>query len=402
MILSKLSILNYKNIAEATLEFSPKVNCLLGNNGMGKTNVLDAIFYLSFCQSSLARTDATTVRYGEEFMLLQGEYVRSGKTEQISCALQRGKKKSVKRNGKEYRRQSEHIGLLPLVMVTPSDWNLIAGGSEERRRLIDRIISQGNHEYLEQLIGYNRALEQRNAMLKQGIADPLLLETVDTFLCQAAAAIHKARQQWIERFTPIFMRYYNTISDSNEQVRLDYRSVLNTQTMAEVLRQNLERDRVLGHTSMGVHRDDIELMLGDELMRRTGSQGQCKTYTIALRLAQFDFLKTECGQTPILLLDDIFDKLDANRVANIMRIVSEPAFGQILCQTPTASTSTRLWRRWVATTAFSRSTTAYADRKEACNETPRSRALRRRDAPVSRPCGSRRQCQPATPCGLLA
>ncbi len=235
----------------------------------------------------------------------------------------------MKRNGKEYRRQSEHIGLLPLVMVTPSDWNLIAGGSEERRRLIDRIISQGNHEYLEQLIGYNRALEQRNAMLKQGIADPLLLETVDTFLCQAAAAIHKARQQWIERFTPIFMRYYNTISDSNEQVRLDYRSVLNTQTMAEVLRQNLERDRVLGHTSMGVHRDDIELMLGDELMRRTGSQGQCKTYTIALRLAQFDFLKTECGQTPILLLDDIFDKLDANRVANIMRIVSEPAFGQI-------------------------------------------------------------------------
>ena len=329
MILSKLSILNYKNIAEATLEFSPKVNCLLGNNGMGKTNVLDAIFYLSFCQSSLARTDATTVRYGEEFMLLQGEYVRSGKTEQISCALQRGKKKSVKRNGKEYRRQSEHIGLLPLVMVTPSDWNLIAGGSEERRRLIDRIISQGNHEYLEQLIGYNRALEQRNAMLKQGIADPLLLETVDTFLCQAAAAIHKARQQWIERFTPIFMRYYSTISDSNEQVRLDYHSVLNTQTMAEVLRQNLERDRVLGHTSMGVHRDDIELMLCDELMRRTGSQGQCKTYTIALRLAQFNFLKTECGQTPILLLDDIFDKLDANRVANIMRIVSEPAFGQI-------------------------------------------------------------------------
>lgn len=329
MILQKLSILNYKNIAEATLEFSPKVNCLLGNNGMGKTNVLDAIFYLSFCQSSLTRTDATTVRFGEEFMLLQGTYDRSGKTEQISCALQRGKKKSVKRNGKEYRRLSEHIGLLPLVMVTPSDWNLIVGGSEERRRLIDRIISQGNHEYLEQLIGYNRALEQRNAMLKQGIADPLLLETVDAFLCQAAAMIHKFRKQWIEQFTPIFMRYYNAISGSNEQVRLDYRSVLNERDMHDVLRLNLERDRVLGHTSQGVHRDDVELMLGDELMRRTGSQGQCKTYTIALRLAQFDFLKTICGQTPLLLLDDIFDKLDASRVANIMRIVSEPAFGQI-------------------------------------------------------------------------
>ena len=334
------------------------------------------------------------MRYGEEFMLLQGEYVRNGKTEQISCALQRGKKKSVKRNGKEYRRQSEHIGLLPLVMVTPSDWNLIAGGSEERRRLIDRIISQGNHEYLEQLIGYNRALEQRNAMLKQGIADPLLLETVDTFLCKAAAAIHKARQQWIERFTPIFMRYYNTISDSNEQVRLDYRSVLNTQTMAEVLRQNLERDRVLGHTSMGVHRDDIELMLGDELMRRTGSQGQCKTYTIALRLAQFDFLKTECGQTPILLLDDIFDKLDANRVANIMRIVSEPAFGQIFVSDTN--------RQHLDETVEAVGSDYRIFTVEACNETPRPRALRRRDAPVSRPCGSRRQCQPATPCGLLA
>ncbi len=329
MILSRLSIFNYKNIAEATLDFSSKVNCLLGNNGMGKTNVLDAIFYLSFCQSSLARTDANTVRYGEEFMLLQGTYERSGKTEQIACAIQKGKKKSVKRNGKEYRRQSEHIGLLPLVMVTPSDWNLIVGGSEERRRLIDRIISQGNHDYLDRLIGYNRALEQRNAMLKQGISDPLLLETVDAYLCSAAAAIHEARRQWIEQFTPIFMRYYNIISDSHEQVRLDYRSALNERQMAEVLRSNIERDRVLGHTSQGVHRDDIELMLGDELMRRTGSQGQCKTYTIALRLAQFDFLKSMCGQTPLLLLDDIFDKLDANRVGNIMRIVSEPAFGQI-------------------------------------------------------------------------
>ena len=329
MNLSRLSILNYKNIAEATLEFSPKVNCLLGNNGMGKTNVLDAIFYLSFCQSSLSRTDVTTVRYGEEFMLLQGTYDRAGKVEQISCAILRGKKKSVKRNGKEYRRQSEHIGLLPLVMVTPSDWNLIVGGSEERRRLIDRIISQGNHDYLDRLIGYNRALEQRNAMLKQGISDPLLLETVDAYLCDAAAAIHEARKAWIAQFTPIFMRYYNDISDSHEQVRLDYRSELNERPMAEVLRANIERDRVLGHTSQGVHRDDIELMLGDELMRRTGSQGQCKTYTIALRLAQFDFLKSMCGQTPLLLLDDIFDKLDANRVANIMRIVSEPAFGQI-------------------------------------------------------------------------
>ena len=329
MILSRLSVLNYKNIAEASMEFSPKVNCLLGNNGMGKTNILDAIFYLSFCQSGLARTDANTVRYGEEFMMLQGSYERKGKTEQIVCGLQKGRKKSFKRNGKEYRRQSEHIGLLPLVMVSPSDWNLIAGGSEERRRLIDRIISQGNHAYLEALIDYNRALEQRNAMLKQGVSDPLLLETVDGFLCRSAAAIHQSRREWVERFTPIFIRYYNEISGSGEAVRLDYRSELNGRQMEDVLKENLRRDAVLGYTSQGVHRDDIELMLGEELMRKVGSQGQCKTYTIALRLAQFDFLKSLCGLTPLLLLDDIFDKLDANRVSNIMRIVSDCGFGQI-------------------------------------------------------------------------
>lgn len=329
MILSRLSILNYKNIAEASLEFSPKVNCLLGNNGMGKTNVLDAVFYMSFCQSSQTRSDAATVRHGEEFMLLQGVYERNGKTEQISCAVQRGKRKSIKRNGKEYRRQSEHIGLLPLVMVSPADWNLISGGGEERRRLIDRIISQGNHAYLEALIDYNRALTQRNAMLRQGMADPLLFESVDAFMCRAAEAIYKARLEWIERFTPIFMRYYGEIADSREKVRLDYRSELHERSMETVLKENFRRDTLLGFTSHGVHHDDIELMLGDELMRKTGSQGQCKTYTAALRLAQFDFLKLAGVPTPLLLLDDIFDKLDSHRVANIVRVVSQPSFGQI-------------------------------------------------------------------------
>ncbi len=329
MILKSLSILNYKNIAEASLEFSAKVNCLLGNNGMGKTNILDAIHYLSFCKSGLDRTDANTVRYGEEFMLLQGEYERNGKQENISCAIQKGKKKAVKRNGKEYRKLSEHIGLLPLVMVSPNDWNLIQGGSEERRRLIDQIISQGNGGYLDALIRYGKGIEQRNAMLKQGYSDPLLYESVDGYICEAATEIHRARKEWIEQFTPIFMRYYNAIGNCNETVRLDYRSELNERSCADVLRSNFGKDHVLGYTSQGVHRDDIELMLGDALMRKTGSQGQCKTYTIALRFAQFEFLKKEAGITPLLLLDDIFDKLDALRVANIMRIVSEPSFGQI-------------------------------------------------------------------------
>ena len=296
---------------------------------MGKTNILDAIFYLSFCQSSLSRTDHNTVRYGEDYMLLQGVYERAEKVEQIACAIQKGKRKSIKRNGKEYKKQSEHIGLLPLVMVSPADWNLIVGGSEERRRVIDRVISQANHNYLEELINYNRCIEQRNAMLKQGLTDALLYESIDTFIARAAENIHKVRMEWIEKFTPIFMQYYNIISDSNELVRLDYRSELNETDAATLLSRNFERDKMLGHTSQGVHRDDFELMLGNELMRRTGSQGQCKTYTIALRLAQFEFLKSLSGHTPILLLDDIFDKLDAKRVANIMGIVSKPSFGQI-------------------------------------------------------------------------
>lgn len=329
MILKKLSILNYRNIPEASLEFSDKVNCLLGNNGMGKTNILDAIYYLSNCKSSLSSTDANTVRYGEEYMLLQGEYERAGKTENISCAIQKGKKKSVKRNGKEYKRMSGHIGLLPLVLVSPQDWNMIVGGGEERRRLVDRIISQGDSRYLDALIRYNKALEQRNVMLKQGCADPLLFETVDAYLSEAAQEIYACRKEWIVKFTPIFMRYYNFIGNNNETVSLDYRSELNEKPMLHLLHDNFQKDRLLGFTSQGVHRDDIELMLGSELMRKIGSQGQCKTYTIALRFAQFDFLKELCGITPLLLLDDIFDKLDSLRVANIMRIVSDKAFGQI-------------------------------------------------------------------------
>lgn len=330
MILKSLSILNFKNIADASLEFSPKVNCFLGNNGMGKTNLLDAIYYLSMCKSSSAQTDTGIVRYGEEFMLLQGTYERRGKTEEVTCALQKGKKKVTKRNGKEYRRLSEHIGLLPIVMVSPYDWNLISGGSEERRRLIDRIISQSNHSYLDSLIRYNKALEQRNAMLRQGCSDPLLFETVDTWLAAAADDIHRARSLWITKFTPTFMNYYNEIGGNSESVRLDYRSELNRRPMVTILKDNFAKDTAVGFTTQGVHRDDIELLLGEALMRRSGSQGQCKTYTIALRLAQFDFLKKSTeGVTPLLLLDDIFDKLDSQRVANIMSIVSRQDFGQI-------------------------------------------------------------------------
>ena len=331
MTLEQLTIMNYKNIVEAQLQFSPKVNCLIGNNGMGKTNVLDAIYYLSYCKSFTSNNDhSAAINHQAPFMMLQGRYSRRGSTEEISLSVQRGKRKTVKRNGKDYKRLSEHIGLLPLVMISPLDWDLIRGSGDERRRLMDQIISQGNKQYLDALIRYNKALEQRNSMIRNDYRDPLLYETVEQTMSGTAAVLFKARQQWLEEFTPIFMRYYNAIAGDSEQVRLSYKSHLGELSMQQVLNANRDRDMIMGYTTRGVHRDDIDLWLGNYSMRKTGSQGQCKTYTIALRMAQFEFLKKYTHTTPILLLDDIFDKLDESRVVSIINVVSNsPDFGQI-------------------------------------------------------------------------
>ena len=333
MILKDISILNYKNIAEAALEFSPKINCFTGNNGMGKTNLLDAIYYLSFCKSCVSRGgDSVVIRHDAEMMLLQGSYERRGEEEKISIGLQRGKRKVAKRNGKEYQLLSRHIGLLPLVMVSPMDTELKRGSGDDRRRLINQIISQSDRNYLDALIRYAKALENRNAMLKHGVRDAILFESVEEQLCTSAAYIHGVRENWIEEFTPIFMDYYHAITDGEETVSLEYRSHLNEMPMSQNLGETRDVDAAVGFTTRGVHRDDIELMLGDYAMRKIGSQGQCKTYTIALRLAQFDFLKQTCGITPLLLLDDIFDKLDSRRVRNIIDVVSGnrgEGFGQI-------------------------------------------------------------------------
>ena len=236
----------------------------------------------------------------------------------------------MKRNGKDYKRLSEYVGLLPLVMISPLDWDLIRGGGDERRRLMDQIISQGNKQYLDALIRYNKALEQRNSMIRHDYRDALLYESVEQVMETTATYIHEQRKQWIDEFAPIFMRYYNAIAGDQEQVRLGYKSHLSEMTMRQLLNANRDRDMLLGYTSRGVHRDDIELWLGSHSMRKTGSQGQCKTYTIALRLAQFEFLKKYTSTTPILLLDDIFDKLDEARVVSIINVVSNSQdFGQI-------------------------------------------------------------------------
>ena len=330
MTLNTATIVNYKNIGEARLEFSPKLNCLIGNNGQGKTNVLDAIYYLSMCRSFASTGDnSAVIRHGEPYMMLQGNYTRLDTPLDISIALQQGKRKVVRRDGKEYQRLSQHIGLLPVVMVSPMDWDLVRGSGEERRRFMDLIISQNDSEYLDALIRYNKAVEQRNAMIKKEMRDPLLYETVEQVMAQQAKLVHERRQQWVEQFLPIFMHYYNAVAGDGETVSLHYKSHLNDGSMLEHLAATRERDLIIGHTTRGIHRDDIELMLDGYPMRRTGSQGQCKTYTIALRFAQFDFLKANNPTVPILLLDDIFDKLDASRVERIVDVVSSDRFGQI-------------------------------------------------------------------------
>lgn len=328
MILEKLSILNYKNIVEASLEFSPKINCLIGQNGVGKTNVLDAIYYLSFCHSANNPIDSQVIRHGAEFFVLEGAY--EGDLN-IYCGMKRGVKKHFKRNKKEYRRLSEHIGLIPIVVVSPSDTLLIEGGSEERRRLMDMVISQYDHGYMEAMNRYNKALQQRNAMLKQ--EEEPNIDVISLFEEQMAIEgerIYQARKAFVEELTPIFQRIHETIAENREQVGLNYISHCQRGPLLEVIQRDRFKDRAIGYSLHGVHRDDLEITLGGHLMKREGSQGQNKTFVIALKLAQFDFLKrTNSKTTPLLLLDDIFDKLDAQRVEQIVKLVAGNEYGQI-------------------------------------------------------------------------
>lgn len=329
MILNRLTLVNYKNIADARLEFAPKLNCLIGNNGMGKTNVLDAIYYLSLCRSHTGQPDQTVISHGADYMMLQGHYSRRGADEDISIGLQRGKRKAIRRAGKEYKRLSMHIGLLPVVLVSPADDELIAGAGDVRRRLMDMIISQGDSEYLATLIRYNKALEQRNSMIRNEMTDPLLYETVEQVMDTAATLIHRRRRDWAAAFAPIFTERYHDIAGTAESVGIDYASHLNDDTLLNHFAQTRSRDLAIGYTTRGIHRDDITFTLGGHPMRLTASQGQRKTYTIALRLAQFDFMAQQSATTPLLLLDDIFDRLDATRVENIMHVVAGERFGQI-------------------------------------------------------------------------
>lgn len=333
MHLQQLTLFNFRNYEEAEFIFSPGVNALCGPNGSGKTNILDAIHYLCLSKSYFHNSDSLNIRHGENFFSIHGKFDLNDNTEEIFVGLKSGQKKIIKRNQKEYTRIGEHIGLLPVVMVAPRDQELITGGSEERRKLMDSIICQYDRPYLEDLVNYNRALQQRNAMLKQsarsGSHDDSLFQVWDDQLEYFASRVYTARLHFIERFVPLFNNFYAFLTKEKEPVHLGYQSKLADHSMGELLQMNKHRDHVMQYTTAGIHKDDLELLLDNYPVRRTGSQGQQKSFVLALKLAQFELMREAKGIRPLLLLDDIFDKLDRMRITRLMELVNRDTFSQL-------------------------------------------------------------------------
>ena len=330
MYLKKLSLINFKNIREENLEFRPGINCFVGDNGAGKTNVIDAVYFLSMCKSSLAMTDGQNMRHGSDFFLLDGQYLTDeGRSESVVCAFARKGGKTLKRNGKEYERLSDHVGLIPVVIVSPADTMLISDAADERRRYLNGFISQLDRAYLQALVRYNAVLGERNRLLKIS-RDEQMLCIYDRQLVEQGGIIHRKRSEIAALLEPEVARYYRHLSSDREQVTLEYRSELNDTPFEELLLKSREKDFVNGFTTAGIHRDDLVLHIGGYPLRKYGSQGQQKSFLIALKLAQYALVAQAKGEKPILLLDDLFDKLDAGRVEQLIRLVSDDTFGQIL------------------------------------------------------------------------
>jgi len=333
MYLEKISIVNFKNIASQTFDFQKKINCFVGNNGVGKTNILDAIYYLSFAKSYFNAIAVQNIRHGEGFFMIEGDYLVKDRREKILCSLKKGQKKVLKRNGKNYEKFSEHIGQIPLVIISPADRDLVIEGSDTRRKFIDGVISQQNKSYLQNLLAYNKVLSQRNALLKYFAANRVFdasnLEIYNEQLTNYGSKIYEVRAAFLEEFIPIFNKKYQIISGDKECVGLKYKSQLHDFSMQNLLNKSLEKDKILQYTTSGIHKDDLSFEIGEYPIKKFGSQGQQKSYLIALKLAQFQFIKQQAQLTPIVLLDDIFDKLDENRVKQIIDLVDNDEFGQI-------------------------------------------------------------------------
>ena len=333
MYLKKLSLTNFKNYGLAELEFSPKINCFVGNNGVGKTNILDAIHYLSLTKSFFNNLDSANIRHSEDYFIIQGTFIRNDDEDTIYCSFHKQRQKLLKRNGKEYQKLSDHVGRYPVVMISPADSALILEGSEERRRFLNKIISQYSAEYLDSVLKYNKALQQRNKLLKDfkasGRFDSDMLSMWDIQLVRYGSFAFTERNVLVNELIPVFQEYYSFISNEKEIVKLTYRSHLNEGDFNNSLQNSVDKDRILEYTTVGIHKDDLLMEMNDFPVKSLGSQGQQKSYLVALKLAKFDYIKRKAGFSPILLLDDIFDKFDADRVEQIIRLVGNNRFGQI-------------------------------------------------------------------------
>jgi DNA replication and repair protein RecF len=331
MYLQSLSLVNFKNVEEAELSFSPSINCFVGNNGVGKTNLLDAIHYLCLCKSYFNPVDTQNIRHGAEFAVMQGRFSTGDKTDEIFCSIHNNRNKVFRRNKKEYEKLAHHIGLYPVVMISPEDSALITEGSEERRRFLNSVISQYDKAYLEDMILYNRVLSQRNRLLKDtgnGFTEDML-RIYDDQMAAPAGRIYSCRTDYTERMIPVFRKYYHFIAPVTEDVELQYHSQLHQHDLATLAAASREKDRYMYHTTQGIHKDDLLLKLNGHPMKKTGSQGQQKTFLVTLKLAMYDFIRARNNVPPLLLLDDVFDKFDETRVRQIIKLVTDSGFGQI-------------------------------------------------------------------------
>ncbi|MDZ7900658.1 MAG: DNA replication/repair protein RecF [Arcicella sp.] len=351
MHLQKISLANFKSYEYENFEFSERVNCIVGENGTGKTNLLDAIYFLALTKSSISNQDALSINHEAEYMMIEGKFqisdfrfpisdlgdeqskIENRKSEIITISLQRGQKKAVLRDKKAYERISEHIGKFPVVMLSPNDTDVIRDGSEERRKFFDGVMAQLDTEYLENLLQYNRLLLQRNSLLKQfaerNYTDDLLLDIYSDPLIEVGIKLYQSRNQFVTEFLPIFKKHYSTLSDAREEVEMIYESEVGADNFAQVFRKNRPRDLAAQRTTMGVHKDDFIFEINGFTLRKFGSQGQQKSFVIALKLAQFEMLSQQKGFPPILLLDDIFDKLDDRRIQQLINMMVDGTFSQV-------------------------------------------------------------------------
>ena len=333
LYLDKISVVNYKNITAAEYNLDRKINCFVGDNGIGKTNILDSIYHLSAGKSYFNSISSQTINHDQDFMFIDGSFIKNDQQENIICSLKRGKKKTLKRNEKVYKKLSEHVGLIPLVMISPSDRDLIQEGSSLRRKFIDSIISQNNKVYLNHIINYHKVLNQRNALLKYfnrtNSFDKVNISIYNDQLFELSIPIYETRKTFFKNFSPVFFKHYNSISQNKEEINISFQSQLEFESLESLLENSIKKDRILQYTSCGIHKDDLVMEINGYPIKKYGSQGQQKSFLIALKLAQFDYLKSECNSSPILLLDDIFDKLDNGRVKQLIQLVNNNLFGQI-------------------------------------------------------------------------